>query len=230
MGGTGGRRLPSERGDRMDILGVTLKLLLAIGLGGLIGLEREASQKPAGLRTNTLICVSSAMMMALSQIMMQSRAGNADALRIAASVITGIGFIGAGTIIQARGHVHGLTTASTLWAVACLGLVIGAGYYLLAAVFTAMILLTLVLLGRLESFYIKKFVCHYHLKTTIEPSVLANLKKLTLHLSIRMGNFNLKREKDHQLVTFTLTCPETKEEQFQESLMALDGIQEMKID
>jgi putative Mg2+ transporter-C (MgtC) family protein len=214
----------------MDILGVALKLLLAIGLGGLVGLEREASQKPAGLRTNTLICVSATMVMALSQIMLQGKAGTADALRIAAGVITGIGFIGAGTIIQARGHVHGLTTASTLWAVACLGLVIGAGYYILAAVFTAMILVTLIFLAKVETFYIKKYICHYHLKTALDPAVLANLKKLTLHLSIRMGNFNLKREKDHQLVAFTLACPETKEEQFQESLMALDGILEMKID
>ncbi|OGD20872.1 MAG: hypothetical protein A2Y69_04385 [Candidatus Aminicenantes bacterium RBG_13_59_9] len=214
----------------MDILGVILKLLLAVGLGGLIGLEREASQKPAGLRTNTMICVGSAMMMALSEIMLQGKDGGGEALRLAAGVITGIGFIGAGTIIQARGHVHGLTTASTLWAVAGLGLVIGAGYYLLAAAFTAIVLLTLVIFRKVEEFYVKKYVSHYHLKTALEPAILAGLKKLTIHLGIRMGNFNLKREKDHQIMTFTLHCPDLKEEQFQESLMAIGGVMELKID
>jgi putative Mg2+ transporter-C (MgtC) family protein len=75
---------------------------------------------------------------------------------MAAGVITGVGFLGAGTIIQSRGTVHGLTTASTIWAVAGLGLVIGAGYYLIAALFTILVILTLVIFRKLEQSFIKK--------------------------------------------------------------------------
>ena len=106
----------------MDILETFLKFILAIALGGIIGLEREASQKPAGLRTHILICVSASMMMVLSRLLLAGKGDvSGDLLRIAAAVITGMGFIGAGTIIQAQGSVHGLTTAATLWTVAGLG-------------------------------------------------------------------------------------------------------------
>ena len=88
----------------MDVLEITLKLLLAVGLGGLIGLERESSHKPAGFRTNILICLGATMMMVLSTLLLgQENARTSDLTRIAAGVITGIGFIGAGTIIHARG-------------------------------------------------------------------------------------------------------------------------------
>ena len=141
----------------MDIIEVILKLVLAIALGGLIGLEREASQKPAGFRTNILVCVGSAMMMTLAVLMIQSKGGTPDTLvRMAAGVITGIGFLGAGTILHARGTIAGLTTASTLWLVAGLGLVIGAGYYLPALVFTGLTIATLVLFRKVEESYLRK--------------------------------------------------------------------------
>jgi putative Mg2+ transporter-C (MgtC) family protein len=121
----------------MDIAEITLKLIMAVALGGLIGFERESSQKPAGFRTNILICLGATMMMIFSQLILQGKeASSSDMTRIAAGVITGIGFIGAGTVIQAKGIVIGLTSAATLWAVAGLGLVIGGGYYLIAIIFT----------------------------------------------------------------------------------------------
>ena len=130
----------------MELIGIILKLILAIALGGLIGLEREASQKPAGFRTNILVCVGSAMMMMLAGLIIQAKGGNGDSLvRMAAGVLTGIGFLGAGTILHARGTVAGLTTASTIWLVAGLGLVIGAGYYVPAFIITALTIATLVL-------------------------------------------------------------------------------------
>ncbi len=146
----------------MEIVEVVLKLVLAIALGGLIGLEREASQKPAGFRTNILVCVGSAMMMTLAVLLVQSKGGSSDTLvRMAAGVITGMGFIGAGTIFQSRGAIAGLTTASTLWLVAGLGLVIGAGYYLPALIFTALTITTLLLFRRIENTYLHKSQFHY---------------------------------------------------------------------
>ena len=127
-----------------------VKLLLAVLMGGVIGLEREASDKPAGLRTNILICVGSTLMMILSiQVAHQYAVVTADPSRIAQGVITGIGFLGAGTILHSRGGVTGLTTAATTWSVAGIGLALGSGFYLLAFTATLLILAVLWLLGRL---------------------------------------------------------------------------------
>jgi putative Mg2+ transporter-C (MgtC) family protein len=140
----------------MNIESMTLRLLLAVVLGGIIGIERETSHKPAGLRTNILICVSSAMMMIVAVLFSGKDAGSQEAMRVAAGVITGVGFLGAGAIIQARGTVHGLTTASVIWAVAGLGLAVGAGYYLISIVFTVLVVLILVLLRKIDQILYKR--------------------------------------------------------------------------
>jgi len=141
----------------MNIGSMTLRLLLAVALGGIIGIERETSHKPAGLRTNILICVSSAMMMIVAELFSGKDGGGQEVMRVAAGVITGVGFLGAGAIIQARGTVHGLTTASVIWAVAGLGLAVGAGYYLISIVFTAMVVLILVFLRKIDQILLKRF-------------------------------------------------------------------------
>jgi len=134
----------------MSIGNMVVRLLLAVALGGIIGIERETSRKPAGLRTNILICVSSAMMMIVAELFSAKTGSGEGAMRIAAGVITGVGFLGAGAIIQARGTIHGLTTASVIWAVAGLGLAVGAGYYLISIAFTVVVVLILVLLRKIE--------------------------------------------------------------------------------
>ncbi len=116
-----------------------------------MGLERELSGKPAGLRTNILICLGSALLMDLSMsVPMRNGTLIGDPARIAAQVVTGIGFLGAGTILQARGVVLGLTTAATIWVVAAIGLTIGAGHYVEAVGGTLLVALVLVGLGRVE--------------------------------------------------------------------------------
>lgn len=126
------------------------RLLLAAFLGGLVGLEREWSGKPAGFRTNLLICLGAALITTLSQEVAQRAGAPADAGRIAAQVVSGIGFLGAGTIIQSRGSVVGLTTAATLWVVAAIGMNVGAGSYGDAVVATGLVMLTLMLLAQFE--------------------------------------------------------------------------------
>src|SRR5690348_6409918 len=111
---------------------VMLPFLLRCGVaavcGAIIGLERELKQKPAGFRTNILICVGAAMYMAVGLLLMHEDEGNAiDPTRIAAQVVTGIGFLGAGCIIQQGARITGLTTAATIWVVAAIGLIAGAG-------------------------------------------------------------------------------------------------------
>jgi putative Mg2+ transporter-C (MgtC) family protein len=136
----------------MNIGEILLKLSLAIILGGIIGIERETSRKPAGFRTHILICVTSAMMMLIAERL----SGTAEAVRMAAGIITGVGFLGAGAILQSRVSVHGLTTAATIWAVAGLGLAVGAGYYAVAACFTLLVVLTLVVFRTIDRALLNK--------------------------------------------------------------------------
>ncbi len=124
------------------------RLLLAVGLGALIGLEREYRQKPAGLRTNILIALGSAIFSVLS---LQFHAPDASADRIAAQVVTGIGFLGAGAILRTGANVHGLTTAATIWVNAAIGMAAGMGQYLVAvgsAVIALVVLLALPFIER----------------------------------------------------------------------------------
>ena len=215
----------------MTILDVTLKLLLAVALGGLIGLERETSRKPAGFRTNILICIGSTMAMALSGLILQGGEGSGnEPTRIAAGVITGIGFIGAGTIIQARGSVLGLTTAATLWVVAGLGLVIGTGHYLIALIFTGIIILTLVIFRQFEGQYLKKSLYHYHLKLKDSREALTTIRSLAFHEGIKFQEFTLKKEKTFALVDLLFPAPEEKENKFNQGLLALEEILELKIE
>lgn len=129
-----------------------LKLLIAVLVGGLIGLERESVRRPAGFRTHILVCVASALIMDMN-LLVAKEFVNADPMRLGAQVISGMGFLGAGTILKEGATVSGLTTAAGLWAVACLGLVIGAGYYLLALFAALLMLLTLKTFSQLERKY-----------------------------------------------------------------------------
>src|SRR3990172_2710074 len=107
-----------------DHITFCLQLLLAAALGGVVGLERELAGKPAGLRTNLLVAVGAALFTHVS-LALPAAAGQGDPARIAAQVVAGVGFLGAGTILYARGLVHGLTSAATLWVVAGLGVAVG---------------------------------------------------------------------------------------------------------
>src|SRR6201981_971767 len=138
--------LRSEMGTVLS--STIMRLLVAAILGGIIGLERQLRHKPAGLRTNLFICFGSAMFTVLSDQLAGSLGG--DHTRVAAQIIPGIGFIGAGTILHARGSVVGLTTAATLFVVASVGMATGGGLYVTAIFATIVILIALALLGKLE--------------------------------------------------------------------------------
>jgi putative Mg2+ transporter-C (MgtC) family protein len=124
---------------------IPIRLILAAVLGGIIGLEREIRDKPAGLRTNMLICVGSTLFMGLSTQVAQLLGG--DPTRIAAQIISGIGFLGAGAVLHSHGFVLGLTTAATIWVVAGVGMAVGSGMYWVAIFATAMSLVTLYFLS-----------------------------------------------------------------------------------
>jgi len=215
----------------MNILEIILKLIMAVALGGLIGIEREASQKPAGFRTNVLVCIGSATMMSLAVALVQGSNATPDTLiRMAAGVVTGIGFLGAGTIIHARGMVIGLTTATTIWVVAGLGLVIGAGYYIPALILTALIIATLIAFRKIEDIYLKKHIFHYHLKYKEAPDLLSKLRKLSFHHGIKVERLSVKKEGESLTITFSAVGSEEKEQDFNEALLSLGQLEEFRVD
>ncbi|MEW6336549.1 MAG: MgtC/SapB family protein [Acidobacteriota bacterium] len=125
------------------------RLLVAAALGGLIGLEREVAGKAAGLRTNLLICVAAALLTVLS-LEIPRGFGLGDPGRIAAQIVTGVGFLGAGAIFNSKRAVHGLTSAATIWVVTAIGMLVGAGLGREAALAAALVLAVLVVLRRVE--------------------------------------------------------------------------------
>ena len=140
----------------VNLVSIVLRLVLAALFGGIIGFERESSKHPAGLRTHMLICIGSALVMLTGQYVFKSVAPAVDPTRMGAQVISGIGFLGVGTIIiVGRQHVRGLTTAAGLWASACMGLAIGIGFYSGAIIGGVLILVIVTFLQRFDG-YISK--------------------------------------------------------------------------
>lgn len=137
----------------MPPVDLILRLLLAAGLGAAIGVERELRQKAAGLRTNMLIAVGSALFTIVS-IELAKIGGTPD--RVAAQIVTGIGFLGAGSILRSGRSVHGMTTAATIWVNASVGMAVGAGLYAIAVAGTT---ITLVVLAALP--YVERYLDRY---------------------------------------------------------------------
>ena len=126
----------------INVASICLRIILSIIIGGVLGLERGRKNRPAGFRTYVLVCLGSAMVMMTNQYVFQEY-GVSDPTRMGAQVISGIGFLGAGTIVKDGFNVRGLTTAASLWAVACIGLAAGAGLYSGAILATIFIYVTL---------------------------------------------------------------------------------------
>ena len=117
----------------MEMGKLALKLILSVVLGGLIGFEREKAHKPAGLRTNILVCLGTTVFMIIAVEIFKAYPGSpVDVTRVAAGIITGIGFLGAGTILRTSRDIQGLTSAATIWFVCGIGMATGMGFYVIA--------------------------------------------------------------------------------------------------
>jgi putative Mg2+ transporter-C (MgtC) family protein len=195
------------------VLSSTLtRLLLAALLGGIIGLERQLRHRPAGLRTNMFICFGAALFTILSR---QLAGTPLDSARIAAQIIPGIGFIGAGSILHARASVTGLTTAATLFVVAGVGMAAGGGLYLTACFATVIILLALVVLGRLEAvFFLKSFITTYEVTGRNVYAMLREVNRLLDSEQLTMQSVHVANAgPDHRMV-FSVDCEREQQNVF----------------
>jgi putative Mg2+ transporter-C (MgtC) family protein len=151
-----------------------IRLLFAVFIGGLIGIERELHYKAAGFRTMMLICVGAALF-----TMFSIRIGGPnDPARIAAQIVTGVGFIGAGVILHLGGEVRGITTAASIWVAAALGIGVGAGYLLFAVIATALLLFVAGVLPRLERRIVRSVARAYTVTTHIDPDWRPQLRAM----------------------------------------------------
>jgi putative Mg2+ transporter-C (MgtC) family protein len=183
------------------VLDTIVRLLIAAVLGGIIGLERESKRRAAGLRTNILLCVGAALFTVLSIAIANQYGG--DHARIAAQIIPGIGFIGAGTILQSRGSVTGLTSAATVFMAASVGMAVGSGLYVIAAFATGLIVLCLFLLGAVErQFNLKPIVMVYSASGTDAEGLSAEVNRIIEDKRLSLQNAHLVRSGDHFRMQF----------------------------
>ena len=206
------------------------RLVLAGFLGGCIGLERELKAKPAGLRTTLLICMGAAMFTQLSVQMALLATGGGEALRadparLAAQIIPGIGFIGAGAILHGKGRVTGLTTAATLWVVTAIGIAVGAGAYVQAIGTTVMVLGTLLLLARFERLIARRR-SHRRYTAAVDPSTEAfeRLLERFKHGRLEVKVEGVEKSGDRVEVTFRVMGPMDDHDQLMKHMIHDTGI------
>ena len=217
------------RGDNLDILSVTVRLLLAVICGGVIGIERERKRRPAGFRTHILICLGAAMTTLTSQYIVLELHLFTDLARLGAQVIAGIGFIGAGTIIVTnRRQVKGLTTAAGLWASAIVGLCCGAGFFEGAIFASILILLAEIFFVKLEYFLISNaktfnLYVEYSESSNLEHIVdtIKNMNAYILDLELTKHT----KEKRSLCAVFSLQVPrKVSHQELINTISELDGV------
>lgn len=189
------------------------RLVLAAVLGGVIGLERELRHRPAGLRTNMFICFGAALFTILSDVLAVEHLG--DHTRISAQIIPGIGFIGAGSILHTRGLTTGLTTASTLFVVASVGMAAGGGLYLTAIFSTAVVLAALFTLGHLErTFNLKTLLFSYEVTGRSAEEITQEVNRILEHRHRLMQNVLTGNAGQHVRMQFDVSGCNREQKQF----------------
>jgi putative Mg2+ transporter-C (MgtC) family protein len=196
-------------------------------LGGLIGWERELYDKPAGFRTNTLICVGSTLFTIFS--LKIGIIPGTDSARIAAQIVSGIGFLGAGAIIRRGEAVLGLTTAATIWFVASIGMGVGAGYYLTSSVGTALALAILVLFRKFENLVDRFHTTRtYHVILSAEDEAVKELSRALDSCGLRvLGNKQIKSD-NRYFYEITLSGRKDQHNPLLENLLKSPTVKEVK--
>lgn len=213
---------------------IILKLLIAFILSIIIGIERELFHKPAGVKTHSLICISSTLIMSLSIYMYNLYGATMDPARLPAQIIAGIGFVGAGTIIREGFNVRGITTAASLLAITCIGLAVGAGFYEGAIFTTLSIFLILSLIAPIQNILSKnKNVNLYTITSSSAHGVISDVQNLFEQNSIIVLNIKQQvpsSDSDEAVTKFLVKVDDTKlEEKLLADICNLPNIKEVYI-
>ena len=188
---------------------IVLRLACAMLIGTLIGLEREYTHRPAGLRTHILVALGACAVSVTGEMLFSQYSGMGalpDPARLSAQVITGVGFLGAGTIMKEGATVKGLTTAASVWAVACLGIAAGFGYYALALLGAAFIFITLTAVEALQHRFIRagsSEVC-YNLETADIAATLAHINAIAQEQQVAVLDLAAKRTEMGYQISFRI--------------------------
>lgn len=209
-----------------------LKLLLAIALGGIVGYEREYKSRPAGLRTHILVCIGAALVQ-ITAINYYRNSGltGMDPMRLGAQVISGIGFLGAGTILKEGASIKGLTTAASIWVVGCIGLAVGTGLYIEATAATLLIYAALKGFKRIEDNMAKsKKYISLEIKAQNKPGMIGEIGSLLGKLEISIDNIDITGNDEESLIMYiTLKSKHIIPiEKLADDLMKLQGVHKVK--
>jgi putative Mg2+ transporter-C (MgtC) family protein len=213
---------------------VIVRLLLAVFLGGLVGLEREFHGRIAGFRTHILVCLGSALIMLTSVYIftVYQGVGVVDPSRIAAGVVTGIGFLGAGTILRFKASVRGLTTAASLWAVAGVGLAVGCGFYTASFTAVILVLVSLFLLTKVESQIVRKdWYKTVIVETKSGAAQLALIRAVLSNYKAEIRDFEIRRTEvpENVLLELNLKLLTNKyDDEIISEIMNIDGVSKAK--
>ena len=181
---------------------ICYRLLWAALLGSLIGIERSARRRPAGMRTSMCVTVASALFTILS-VEIAHRTGDTSTTRIASNIVQGIGFLGAGVILRERGSVVGLTTAAAIFAEAAIGMAAGGGLFLVSAAGALLVLVSLVLLIYVENlFNLKPRYMLFRVTTSVADTLVSEIHKIFSDLHVPLDNFQVSMAGEKNLIQF----------------------------
>ncbi|HEX9745340.1 MAG TPA: MgtC/SapB family protein [bacterium] len=206
---------------------ILLRLVVSLVIGIAIGIEREIHQKTAGLRTSVLICLG-ATIFTLGSLEFTASGGIVDASRVAAGIVTGIGFLGAGAIIQTRASVHGLTTAATIWVMASLGLAVGIGAFILAVGGAFLTILVLLPMQSIEHLLKgKKSTYRYTIETTETAPVMKKIMDALNNSPGEVKRVTMVKENGRHRIRFVYTDGDDAHPEMIDKLKATDGVIEV---
>lgn len=216
---------------------IILRILVGAALGAVIGLERERNDQPAGLRTHMILVIGSTLAMVLSVNLghIYAREGAPfDPARLAAQVISGIGFLGAGAILRYGYTVKGLTTATSLWTMAIVGLTVGAGYYLIGVVATALMLVVLALLNVIENRFVRTSVSRFiQIEADYQKGLVKSVRKNIIKFSEHLTSFTIQKHVKNKRLRIQAVARISHDQTLEDlidNLSDIDGVRNLKVE
>jgi putative Mg2+ transporter-C (MgtC) family protein len=223
--------------EAISQLQIILRILVGAALGAVIGYERERHDQPAGLRTHMILVIGATLAMILSVNLgfLFARPGTpADPARLAAQVISGIGFLGAGAILRYGFTVKGLTTATSLWTMAIVGMAVGAGYYLVGVFTTALMLIVLTLINILENKFVRTAVSRFlTIEADYHKGTVKDIRKTVLDFSDTLASFNIQKNMKSKRLRIQIVAKVSRDQELEELIEALsdvNGVRNLKVE